>query len=295
MIRNKSAAVVGGDMRQFSVYEQLLSQNNDTVLCAFEKCPLLGRHVSFPVCRDALYPADIVILPLPAFINGALNAPFSDEIISPEALLRVIPKSARLFGGRLGDDFIKTAEVRGFTVYDYISREEFAVMNAVPTAEGALAAAIANTDITIAGSRILVCGYGRIGKALSRRLHLLGARVSVSARKPEDLSWIAANGMKALKTGELYYCELDFDIIINTVPHMIFDKKLISHVKNGCVMIDLASVPGGIDLAAANSMGIKAIHALSLPGKTAPASAGRIILSTIENMLDETEMIRENE
>ncbi|MBQ3379530.1 MAG: dipicolinate synthase subunit DpsA [Clostridia bacterium] len=290
MIRNHSVAVIGGDMRQFAIYERLLLQNNDVVLCAFEKSGFLGRHTSQPICRDALYGADIVILPLPAFIQGKLNAPFSDENVTFDTLFRIIPKSAKVFGGKIDKSCVEAAEKSGFVINDYMKREDFAVMNAVPTAEGALAVSIENTDGTIMGSRVLICGYGRIGKILSRRFHLLGADVTVSARKPEDLSWIAAYSMKPIKTDELFYTELDFDIIVNTVPYMIFNKKLISHVKNGCVMIDLASLPGGIDLDAANSMGIKAVRALSLPGKTAPAAAGRIILSTIENMLYETEM-----
>ncbi|MBQ4248888.1 MAG: dipicolinate synthase subunit DpsA [Clostridia bacterium] len=290
MIRNHSVAVVGGDMRQFAEYERLLMQNNDVVLCAFEKCSFPGRFTSQPICRDALYGSDIVILPLPAFVGGRLNAPYSDESVSFDALFRVIPKGATVFGGKFDNASAEAAEKSGFILNDYMKREEFAVMNAVPTAEGALALAIEHTGGTIMGSRVLICGYGRIGKILSERFRLLGADVFVSARRPEALSWISAFGMKPLKTGELYYTELDFDIIVNTVPHMIIDRRLISRVKNGCVIIDLASLPGGVDLDAAKEMGIKALRALSLPGKTAPSAAGRIILSTIENMLDETEM-----
>ena len=46
------------------------------------------------------------------------------------------------------------------------------------------------TDITIHGSNVLVLGYGRIGKSLSRMLKGIGAKVTVEARKEEDLSWI---------------------------------------------------------------------------------------------------------
>ena len=53
------------------------------------------------------------------------------------------------------------------------------------------------------------------------------------------------------------------------------------------MIIDLASYPGGVDFAYAEKCGIKAIHALSLPGKIAPKSAGEIIESTILNILKE--------
>jgi len=290
MLRNKSAAVIGGDMRQLAVYEKLIAQNNRAILCAFEKAKLVGHHTSFPLCNDVLYGADIIILPLPAFVEGSLNTPFSDESISEEELLHMIPKDTIVFGGKLSKSFINTAKTLGIKVYDYMNREDFAVLNAVPTAEGAIALAIQHTKGMICKSNTLICGYGRIGKILAHHFRELGANVTVSARKAHDLAWISSYGMKAVKTGELFYENLEYDIIINTVPDMVFDKKLLSHVKNGCVMIDLASLPGGIDIDAASEMGITAIRALSLPGKMSPQAAGHIILSTIENILDESEV-----
>lgn len=291
MLRNKSVAVAGGDMRQFAIYEQLLSQNNNTALCAFEKYESLGRYTPYPLCADTLYGADIVILPLPAFTGGKLNTMFSDESVTEESLVHMIPKNAKVFGGKLSKSFTEAAKDCGIYVCDYMQREEFAVLNAVPTAEGAIALAIEHTSGMICHSRILVCGFGRIGKILSQRLLSMGAQVCVSARKPHDLAWISAYGMTPLKTGELLHDGFDYDIIINTIPEMIFDKKMLSHVKNGCVIIDLASLPGGVDIDSAKDMGLSAFRALSLPGKVAPAAAGRIILSTIENILDELEVI----
>ena len=53
------------------------------------------------------------------------------------------------------------------------------------------------------------------------------------------------------------------------------------------LLIDLASAPGGVDYDEAEKMGIKTIHALSLPGKVAPVTAGDIIKKTIYNMIRE--------
>ena len=52
-------------------------------------------------------------------------------------------------------------------------------------------------------------------------------------------------------------------------------------------MLDLASKPGGVDLAAAGELGLTVIWALSLPGKVAPVTAGAAIKTTIYNMLHE--------
>ena len=53
------------------------------------------------------------------------------------------------------------------------------------------------------------------------------------------------------------------------------------------ILIDLASLPGGIDAAAAEKLGLRMIRALSLPGKVAPKSAGEIIKETVYNMMEE--------
>jgi hypothetical protein len=42
-----------------------------------------------------------------------------------------------------------------------------------------------------------------------------------------------------------------------------------------------------VDFEAATRLGVRAIWALSLPGKVAPVSAGRAIKNTIYNMLSE--------
>jgi dipicolinate synthase subunit A len=45
-------------------------------------------------------------------------------------------------------------------------------------------------------------------------------------------------------------------------------------------------VPGGVDFAAAKERGINAIWALSLPGKYAPETAGKIIADTLDELFE---------
>jgi len=77
------------------------------------------------------------------------------------------------------------------------------------------------------------------------------------------------------------------DIVFNTVPAMVLDRDLLFKLNKEALIIDLASKPGGVDFLAAEELGIKTIHALGLPGKTAPVSAARIIKDTIYNILEE--------
>ncbi|MBR3448187.1 MAG: hypothetical protein IKH27_10320 [Oscillospiraceae bacterium] len=42
----------------------------------------------------------------------------------------------------------------------------------------------------------------------------------------------------------------------------------------------------GVDFEAASGIGLQVIWALSLPGKTAPVSAGEIVAQTVQELLD---------
>lgn len=161
------------------------------------------------------------------------------------------------------------------------------IPNAVPTAEGAIEIAIAETPFTIHGSKSLVLGYGKIGKILSKDLYALGAQTYVEARKYADLAMIEGHGYEPLPLDNLKDHIHEFDIIFNTIPSLILDDEILTKVKKDALIIDLASKPGGIDFDAAKAYGLKVIWALSLPGKIAPVSSGAIIKDTIMNIIKE--------
>ncbi|MEG0692813.1 MAG: dipicolinate synthase subunit DpsA, partial [Oscillospiraceae bacterium] len=122
---------------------------------------------------------------------------------------------------------------------------------------------------------------------LSRMLSCMGAKVTVSARKFSDIAWIQVNGYSSIHTCDLAEVISTQQLIFNTVPATVLDENLLSQVKKDCLLIDLASKPGGIDFDTAKRLGLKTIWALSLPGKVAPISAGKIIFDTIQNIESE--------
>lgn len=130
-------------------------------------------------------------------------------------------------------------------------------------------------------------GYGKIGKILSKDLYGMGAQTYVEARKYADLAMIEGHGYEPLPLCELKNNIQEFDIIFNTVPALILDDEILTHVKKDALIIDLASKPGGVDFDAAKAYGVKVIWALSLPGKIAPVTSGAIIKDTIMNIINE--------
>lgn len=280
--------VVGGDLRQAKL-AQLLAEDGHTVHTYAlgepqEPTPGLTAEVS-PRYIDK---ADCVVLPL-AVSNGEglLNAPLalSEHPLAP-ILDRLSPRQF-LCGGLVGGEAEELARKRGLTIHDYFAREELAVANAVPTAEGAVQLAMEHMPITIHGAKVLVVGFGRVGRLTAQRFQALGARVSVAARRYDQLAWAQAMGYGGEHLGQLKDWLCGYDLIVNTVPAQVLGRGELEAVKPDCLILDLASKPGGVDLGAAGELGLTVIWALSLPGKVAPATAGAAIKSTIYNMLRE--------
>ena len=78
-----------------------------------------------------------------------------------------------------------------------------------------------------------------------------------------------------------------FDAVINTVPAPVLPRALLQQLPGGALIIDLASLPGGTDFAAAEELGLHAEHALALPGRCAPQTAGALIAQTVLAILEE--------
>ena len=280
--------VVGGDMRQ-SKLARLLAEDGHTVHTYALETGL--QPADGPLLETTLTHisrADCVVLPLAVCTEpGLLNAPFSNGDIPLSSILDRLHPSQVLFGGRVDPDTRSMADSRGLTIHDYFSREELAVANAVPTAEGALQLAMEHLPITIHGARVLVLGFGRVGRLTAQRFAALGAKVSVAARRYEQLAWAQAMGFSAEHLSHLAGWLCGYDLIVNTVPARVLSRRELEDLKRNCLVIDLASKPGGVDLTAAGELGRTVIWALSLPGKVAPVTAGAAIKQTIYNMLRE--------
>lgn len=243
MDRERNFWVVGGDLRQVKLVEMLENDGNTVHTEALEKgLPLGKKSYSMDAAR-----AHCVILPLPVLKEGVLNAPLGEEPYTLNELLDRLHPGQIVCGGMLSEEVIRQGNERGLRLFDYYEREECKIANAVPTAEGAIQVAMENMPVTLHGSRALVIGFGRVGKLTAHRLQSLGARVTVAARKCEDWAWAQAYGYDTEDSGRLEYWMGGFDLIVNTVPALILDQIHLERVQSGAFIIDLASLPGGVD------------------------------------------------
>lgn len=187
--------------------------------------------------------------------------------------------------GSIKQEFQKIAEKQEVTVVDILEQEELAVLNAISTSEGAIQIAMEETKRTLHGSNILILGFGRIGKVLASMLKGIGGNVYCEARKEEDLAWIKAYAYIPVDLKELKEKLNQFDIIFNTIPELVLAKEELNEIEEECIIIDLASYPGGVDKEEAKRREIKVISALSLPGKVAPYTSAEFIKETLEHII----------
>lgn len=291
MNKKHKIAFIGGDLRQIRVINRFADSGNKVSIYGFEKCDcsdFSDKVIYAETAENAITDSDIVILPLPYKIGrDILNSPFSNSEISVSDIVKKLKSEQILFVGKADEQIIALSELYNIHTVDYMNREELAVLNAIPTAEGAIEIAMREMPITVHSSNCLVLGYGRIGKTLSKMLSGLCANVSVAARSCSDFAWIKLNGYKALDISDLDDSLKKFDIIFNTVPSKILDFKYLSEIRDDALIIDLASKPGGVDFETAKELNKRVIWGLSLPGKTSPSTAGDIIKDTVTNILEE--------
>ena len=224
-----------------------------------------------------------IISSIPFSKNGEeIYAPYSNIKIEIKDFLQYC-KTKTLIAGAIKPEVYEMA--KNINIIDIMKQEKVAILNAVSTAEGAIKLAIENTEINLQGSNVLILGFGRIAKILAKKLDALSVNVTCAARKKEDLAWIKAYGYNEININNLGKELEKFDIIMNTVPHIILTKEKLGYVKKECVIIELASNPGGVDKTVAEEKNIKLIPGGGLPGKVAPDTTALILKNAIYNVL----------
>lgn len=276
--------IVGGDRRQLYLARSLKEDGFSVYLHGLDR---LEGAEDFPALslKELGEQCDVVLLPLPATRDGAtLNAPFAKDAIPLDECLPQAFQNCQVLGGMAGKVKSTSPLWEEISLEDYYQREELTLGNAFLTAEGAIALAIQESPGALGGSRCLVTGFGRIGKALCLALRGMGAWVDCCARKPWDLAAIRALGCRALE----YPCVKDrYDVIFNTVPALVVGEKILSRQGPDTLLLELASAPGGIHRQAAEDRGLRVVDAPSLPGRFSPKASGELIKEAVYHMLRE--------
>lgn len=283
----KVVALLGGDQREFQVVPALKTAGWKVQVFGLPKAELPTGVVCCDTISEAVRDVLAVILPLPGIRNnGRLHAPFADNPIVNKKDLAALSAGTPIITGVCSKYLAGLADELNLKVIEVAEEDKIAIPNAIPTAEGAIQIAMAETDITIDGMKVLIMGYGRVGAALADKLRAMGARPVVTNRSAGRFAAAARDGYAIYPWDSVKDVVAGQDVIFNTVPALVIDREILMAMDKRTLIIDLASSPGGTDFDTAAELDIKTVHALSLPGKVAPVTAGKILAGFYPSLLN---------
>ena len=271
--------ILGGDLRYKTIFYLLKKEG-------YKVCSVCNHYIDDGVRKDDdifFEGTDVIIAPIPfskdnekIFLTDCMEMKIDD-------LFRKMNKYdiKLIIGGVISNKVRENAAKYGIRIFDFFEHEAVAVLNAIPTAEGAILKAIEESDRTIFESRCIIFGYGRCGKFLAKDLKGLGADVSVTFRNERDEAYIKSFGYKGINLYDVKSQIYEFDFLFNTIPAPVIDKGIIKKLNQDCVIIDLAQAPGGVDFGFARERNIKAFYCPGLPGRVAPVTAAEILKDAI--------------
>ncbi len=257
----QSIIIIGGDRRQTYLRDY------------FTEKGFFCRHINSQkenTNLDRIGQYDTVMLPVPLTKDGEYVYSYNDILLLKlSEVFENVRKGQKVIGGSFTKEMKALLSDLGAQVLDLCDIEEFLIYNSFLTAQGAVRLLVDSTQELLVGKKVLVTGFGRLGKSLAKSLDSLGVEVYVSARKPSDIQFCECIGYKTLSFDALRHCLHFFDFIFNTVPFPIFTNEDISFFTGK--YFELASKPYGAD----RKIFLKDnfIDGSGLPGKFTPVSA----------------------
>lgn len=294
-----SIAVLGGDAREVVMADLLCRDGFDVATHGLgpAACGLLGpddglagvARLEVSSVLEAVSGRRWLLCPAPGLGEGdVLYAPYARSPISlTEAMLRAssVDKGGIVLG-RASSSLQALADALPTTLYQTKDDEALRVRVATSAAEGLLALLVGQTDKVLRDQRVLVLGYGATGAAIADRLVLLGARVTVAARREESLARAEQHGALPAAFDDRAAAMADATVIVNTVPSTSSMPLAVLRELDGCLVIDIASPPGGTDHAAAQAAGCPVTWIRGIAGERAPRTAGELQYRFVRRVID---------
>ena len=267
--------IIGGDLRNFFLAKILSREKHEVKLYGFDKLE------NFKECEkydEMIRNSDNIVLPISfSRDNQYVNMPFSNKDIAIREIFYYL-ENKTIFVGNMHQELKEALHRKHNQVIDFMEKEEFAIFNAIPTAEATIEIMLKNTKKILQNSNCLIMGFGRIGKVLAYKLQGLSAKVTCMITNEVERAWAVAYGYETTKIENLQKnCTKfkQYDIIINTIPEVIFKEEL-KEIKKETLVIDLASKPYGIDRKIAEQEKLNFIEALGLPRKISTNDISKI-------------------
>lgn len=259
-------AIVGGDLRFAHLARMLKESGREAAGFLHET----AGGDALPL--EELKNYDLIIM------NWPMRWPLSGQEVTEEEILHNISAGTimLLCGPKFPDEH--RADLQYYDLWkDPLLLKE----NAWLTAEAAVGSAMARLQTAITGLWCMVVGYGRIGRALTEILTGLNAQVTVMTGTASKLSLVEAAGAAGALYSDMQRYLPGQKLIFSTPPALVIDESRLKLVDPDALIIDLASPPFGVDMEAAQAIGLHVVRESGLPGRWCPLSAARAIYNAV--------------
>lgn len=279
---NYDFSIIGGDMRQVYMANELINRNFSVTTYGLDHSLLNTSCHLAKNLEDALYSGQIIITPIPISKDRIhIQSLKTQPDLAIDQLCNLLLPTHKLYGGCFTADLKNYCSSHNIFCYDLMEQEEVILFNSIATAEGALAEAITNSNINLHGSSCLITGYGRCARTLANKLKNLCGHMDIAARSPEALIAAYTDSFDTITFYELKDKIGQYDYIFNSVPALVITSELLDLTKPNTIIIDIASAPGGVDYTYAKEISRNARLCLGLPGKYAPNSSATFLINHI--------------
>lgn len=288
MLTGKHVVIIGGDARQLEIIRKLSTLDAKISLIGFDQLDDGFIGASKKTINEVEWPTvDAILLPVSGMnSDGKIETIFSNEVLELTVdQLKLTPKHCVVYSGISNGYLDQCIEAARRTIVKLMERDDIAIYNSIPTAEGTVMMAIQHMDRTIHRAKVAVLGLGRVGMSVARTFAALGANVSVGARESHHLARITEMGLTPFHTKNMKKALREVDLCINTIPTLMITANVLAEMPLHALIIDLASKPGGTDFRYAEKRGMKALLAPGLPGIVAPKTAGQILADCLAILL----------
>lgn len=206
MLTGLTIVFIGGDARQIQIINKCTELDATVKVVGFEQWePPLSGVSHEKLSPGLLMRADVIVFPVIGCNDqGVVDSPFAnDEVVLTKDMFAEIREETVVYTGMAKSLLKRMAAEFSFKLIELLERDDVAIFNSIPTAEGAIMMAIQHTDITIHGSTCIVLGIGRTGFTLAQTLQGLGATVKVGVRREDQAARAIQMGWKPFVATDL--------------------------------------------------------------------------------------------
>ena len=228
---------------------------------------------------------DVAVFPYPFAVRlGKVPCRTGMVLDAADALDRV-GENALLISGDGLEPYLAQKTDRGWKHLLFSEDEALLRCNAELSAEGALARAMQEPDFAIWQQRALVIGYGRLGRALARKLTALGAWVTVAARRDESRLRARSDGMRSCAMEDMVDIAPSIRLVFNTVPSPVMNEALLHSFPADARLWELASAPYGYDQQMALDCGLRSEILPGIPSRYAPSATAEALYDSLLRLM----------